>query len=562
MSVGRGPVAPRNRQWAASQLGEPRGRFLELDLAYSSKLFDYSQQLTGDPAASAEVVETALAQAAAHFSQADLDDPHATQTLRPRLYSVVRRESLARGPARERETRPTSAAREKDLATRHGAEVTAETLPAEVTAEALTAEYRVADLEAEDSRREAALVSDVLDVLDRPEAELLSLAIRHGLDDDEIAAVLGISRRQAQARRTRAAARFAETAAAVTLLQAGWSGCRKLDRLAGGEYPSTPTSDGMRRRLARHGRSCAICGRVVASHGFGPELLTALPVADLPAAVRRRLGGEPPWSVAAPPAAVPPVAAPPTAAPPSVVPPTAVPPSAVWPSASRSRPAPASPVVPSAARPSSVPAAPVPPSAARPPSVPGAEAPAAAAPPAAVPPRPVAGAVSSDPAADRPDSPSVPRPRQWLTRPRAAGLSAVAVAVVVAGVVLAGQLGSDPARHHDHPASVTSTQAPDTGGSSAASSAPAPHRPRRHRHTKPRPSASASGQAAVTAPPAEPTVTPDAPSPTPTSATPTRKPTPKPSSPPSTPAPTPSPTPTPTTPTPTPAPPAQEPASV
>jgi DNA-directed RNA polymerase specialized sigma24 family protein len=267
--------------------GDLRASFLRLAGTYAANLFDYAQDLLGDRARSAEAVEGALTEAIHHFGPVELEAAGADGSLRAWLYAVVRRECRDTGSARDDLDGDGYLDQESEQDVERF--VTGSSRAQEAVAEVLTAEYMVTELEDEERRRYLEVVTQVLGGLSDEEVEVLSLSVRHGFDVDDLSVALGLSPRRAQAELTAATERFDQLATATLLLYAGWSGCKKLDRLVGGSYPSAP-EDRMCRQVARHSKSCATCGQIVASRGFGPEFLSILPIAELPPAVRRWLG--------------------------------------------------------------------------------------------------------------------------------------------------------------------------------------------------------------------------------------------------------------------------------
>jgi hypothetical protein len=143
----------------------------------------------------------------------------------------------------------------------------------------------------------------------------------------------------------------------------------------------------------------------------------------------------------------------------------------------------------------------------------------------------------------------------WVTRPRAAAISALAIFVIVAGIMVAAKIADSPASHpasHPSPAAV-STPSPAVSGTAPLVTQRTGKHTRKHAPGQ-NPSTSLPPGTGilpttrpVTKPPSGHTSSPTKPKPSPTP-TKTKKPTPTP-----TPT-TPTPTPTPTTPTPTPGP--------
>ena len=328
-----------------SLTSDPRGRFIALGRAYGEYLLDYAQELTADPIVAGQAAEKALIAATAHFEHADFGQVRADQAraervrarradlaqigswseqaqvwtdqaradadpagqsatgrraenIRPWLYAAVRRECVARVQAAGGSVgagRPGPAGRHAaELANdgSGGAGRSAGSGPwaEEAVADAMTAEFEITELQAEELRVQVSAVTQVLDGLPEQAREILGLAIRHGLGDDDIAVAMGMSRRRAGQERAEASARFDRLAATVLLLHAGWSGCERLDKMLGGSYPTAqPPSDKLCVKVTKHSESCMICGRIVASRGFGPELLSVLAIGRMPRPFRQQL---------------------------------------------------------------------------------------------------------------------------------------------------------------------------------------------------------------------------------------------------------------------------------
>jgi hypothetical protein len=289
MSAPIGHMPPEDRQMPRSLRGDPRGLFLELSLSYAAYLFDYAQELLRERPSAAEAVEYALSTAIGQFDHATIDAAHADGSLRLWLYATVRRECAATLADQDPDDQDGPGGLAPWARQGDDVSVPGSSAASEVVDDALTAEYLIPELEAEEHRRDVTVVSQVVSCLDDSDIEILSLAVRHNLDDDGVAAVLGITPNAAGSDLSEAAERFDHLAAALVLLHAGWSGCKKMDGLVGGSYPALPSSDRLARRITKHAKSCAICGQIVANHGFGPELLSVLPVPRLPPAVDRWL---------------------------------------------------------------------------------------------------------------------------------------------------------------------------------------------------------------------------------------------------------------------------------
>jgi DNA-directed RNA polymerase specialized sigma24 family protein len=476
MSVDIGSSGPEDRHSPRSPTGDLRERFVAFALSYAAHLLDYAGALLHDPAVAADVVESILIAAAEQFDDQDDD-----LTVSRWLYAAVRRECQARrlsgraAPAGAAGL-PDSPFPDLGAAQVAGAQVVGPAGPAE------------------ERGRQVAAVRYVLGRLPERDRELLNLAFRHELDDDDLAAILRISADRVHDDLSVAQERFTSLIATVVLLPAGRLGCGILNQIAGDETSAVP-GDRLCHEVAQHSWSCDTCGPIVASQGFGLARLNTLPIADLTPAFDHRLS-DVAQSLEAEPS---------TAA-----------------------------------------------------DIPYAEPVTVAAfePEPAAAPRPGSRARSRSAARHRPQAAAaVSRPASWLraglTRPRVAAISALAVLVVVAGMVLVGKLA--------FPAAVDSSRATSVSSTSAQGSQPEPTtlgRASRHRSRSARPR-TITTTVPIPGRSGFPTYSPPvAPSPRPSSSKPSPSPTRHSKSPSPTPTstltPTPSPDPFPTTPTPTP----------
>ncbi len=266
--------------WSAGQATHDADRQVITNLydTYAAHLFDYCARVLRHPAAAADAVQDTLISADALISK--LRDP---ERLRVWLYTIARRQCLSELP------RGTEMVTPDEYFADHAGVFDAD-----------TAEFDFPDAEAEARARETLLVlTAALDGLSGQDQEVVSLAFRHGIGGADLAAVLGVSGRRAQAMLSGASARFEESADAFTVLRAGWAACPALESIVGEWDPaSLQLTPELRKRLSRHIGSCDNCTR---NRGdiFGPELLGAVPLAVLPAAlsehgIRCRAGVLPP----------------------------------------------------------------------------------------------------------------------------------------------------------------------------------------------------------------------------------------------------------------------------
>jgi DNA-directed RNA polymerase specialized sigma24 family protein len=154
-----------------------------------------------------------------------------------------------------------------------------------------TAVLGLPDLEAEAIRQEKLqIVTAAMAGLSPEDREVLNLAFRHRLHDTDLPAVLGLPLRRVRLLLSGAVSRFSQAATAVAALRAGLAGCQTLESIAGGWDPRSPAlAPAVRKRLAKHIRSCTECTAILKGQVFGPELLDAQPLAPAPGAFRLRV---------------------------------------------------------------------------------------------------------------------------------------------------------------------------------------------------------------------------------------------------------------------------------
>lgn len=235
--------------------GEQAGLAVVYD-RYAPALYAYCRVLLAEPAGAADALADTFVVAAARLG--GLRDPG---QLRPWLYAVARNECLRRlrprGPAASPDPVDDWVADESDA---------------------------YDDLELAQLR---AQVGYALTGLSRAEREVLELSLRHGLEVDELAAALGVSRSHAQALVTRASARFERCLGAVLAAQTGQDSCWKLAALLDG-WDGRP-DELWRKHISRHTEHCPVCsdhGRLDLSPAM---LLNLLPAVLLPPDLRDQI---------------------------------------------------------------------------------------------------------------------------------------------------------------------------------------------------------------------------------------------------------------------------------
>ncbi|MEO3873932.1 sigma-70 family RNA polymerase sigma factor [Nonomuraea sp. B12E4] len=214
---------------------------------YAERLHDYAFGLAGDRDVAADAVHDALV--TAQGSVRRLRDPG---RLRPWLYALTRFQVRAR------------------LA--HRPPATGTPAPAE---------------QEHDDPELAELVHETLGDLSGNEREILRLSLRHRLTPAEVAAVLGLTSRQAAARLGRARDHLENAAAAVVLARTGRAHCPDLSAMVDSwEGPLTPL---LRRRLTGHISGCEVCTERRHRQVSASRLLDMVPVEYPALSLRRRV---------------------------------------------------------------------------------------------------------------------------------------------------------------------------------------------------------------------------------------------------------------------------------
>jgi RNA polymerase sigma factor (sigma-70 family) len=240
---------------AAIVAGQPGGLAAGYD-RYAQALHAYCCSMLGEPSDAADAVQDTFIIAAAKLG--GLRDP---DRLRPWLYAVARNEC-------HRRLRGRAAAAPLDEA----GEMPDDAPEVGVSAE--QAELR-------------GLVRAALGGLNPGEREIIELNLRHELDGAGLAAALGVPRNQAHALASRARTQFETSLGALLVARTGQEACPELAGLLagwGGELTVL-----LRKRINRHIENCDICGERKRRELSPAALLSLLPVALLPAGLRREL---------------------------------------------------------------------------------------------------------------------------------------------------------------------------------------------------------------------------------------------------------------------------------
>ena len=211
---------------AAIVAGDPRGIAEAYD-RYAMPLYAYCRSLLREPADAADAVQDTFLIATAKLG--GLKDPG---KLRSWLYAVARNECL-------RQLRSGLTTSALDEAVHMPAE------SADVGSAAEQAELRD-------------LVRDALGGLNPAERDVIELSLGHGLQSEELADALGVSRNHAHALLSRARSQLERSLGVLLVARTGRDACRALDgALAGWDGQLTVL---IRKRVSRHIERCEICG--------------------------------------------------------------------------------------------------------------------------------------------------------------------------------------------------------------------------------------------------------------------------------------------------------------
>jgi RNA polymerase sigma factor (sigma-70 family) len=243
----------RDRDIAASlAAGDPDGLAAAYD-HHAAGLYGYCRSLLGQPADAADAVQDTFI-----IGTAKVAGLHNPARLRSWMYAIARNECHSR--------------------LRAGAWPRAEP-GGELAAPVAAA------VDSEDELRY--LVLDALGRLSADEREVAELSRRHGLDDADLAGVLGVPERQAHALVAAAAGELDRSLGTLLVAGTGWGTCPGLDALLDG-WDGRPTMV-WRTRAGRHIDGCGVCGerrRKV----LGPAMLLRLvPLALVPESLREQV---------------------------------------------------------------------------------------------------------------------------------------------------------------------------------------------------------------------------------------------------------------------------------
>jgi len=212
---------------------------------YAESLYGYCRWMLFEPEDAADAVQDTFVIAAGRVGR--LRD---ARKLHPWLYAVARNEC-------HRRTR----------ATEVGLDETAD-----------GADLLDTDADRAELRRQ---VQAALSGLNAGEREVLELGLRHDLDGADLAAVLGVSRNDAQALVARARGRLEKALGAPIVARSGRRACPALDDLLAGWDGQLNSLD--RKQISRHIDQCEVCddrrrGAMRPAALFGMAPLAALPI--------------------------------------------------------------------------------------------------------------------------------------------------------------------------------------------------------------------------------------------------------------------------------------------
>ncbi|MDJ0394320.1 sigma-70 family RNA polymerase sigma factor [Rhodococcus sp. G-MC3] len=224
---------------------------------YARHLFTYANAMVRDADLAADVVHDAMLIASQRIGQ--LRNP---ARFRPWLYAIVRSECLCQLRHAKKNVPLDNSFDFADSA---------------VTSETATTE--TATSETFEERNLHALVAAAAG-LSPKDREVLELAIRHDLDNAQVAAILGVRMNQASTLTSRARTQLERSLSVILVAQERGNECVSLDEILAqwdGEFSSL-----WRKRIGKHMNKCAKCS-AIRDHKFrAATLLGILPLAAVP----------------------------------------------------------------------------------------------------------------------------------------------------------------------------------------------------------------------------------------------------------------------------------------
>jgi RNA polymerase sigma factor (sigma-70 family) len=221
---------------AAIVAGDPDG-MAQAYQTYAMPLYSYCRSLLREPADAADAVQDTFLIATAKLS--GLRDPG---KLRSWLFAVARNECYRRLRSGEA-TSALDEAVDMSGAAAGGHAGAAE--PVDLAGAVERAELRQ-------------LVRDAINGLNPGERDVIELSLAQGLDGDELADALGVSRNHAHALVSRARSQLERSLGALVVARTGRDACTALDALLAGWDGQLTVL--LRKRVSRHIEHCEICG--------------------------------------------------------------------------------------------------------------------------------------------------------------------------------------------------------------------------------------------------------------------------------------------------------------
>jgi RNA polymerase sigma factor (sigma-70 family) len=213
---------------AAIVAGDPEGIAEAYD-KYALPLYSYCRSLLHEPADAADAVQDTFLIATAKLG--GLRDPG---KLRSWLYAVARNECYRR--------------------LRAGQATSALDEAGDMTAEAVDVASAIEQAEVQQ------FVRDAIAGLNPRERDVIELSLVQGLEGDELADALGVSRNHAHALLSRARSQLERSLGALLVARTGREACAALDALLTGWDGQLTVL--MRKRVSRHIDQCEICGEL------------------------------------------------------------------------------------------------------------------------------------------------------------------------------------------------------------------------------------------------------------------------------------------------------------
>ncbi len=252
VSLFSGPMES-DRELVLRYVGGDHNALGEIYARYCDRVHDLCMAMLHSPDDAADAFQDTFLVAASH-----LDGLRKPERLRPWLYSVARNQCRARLRARKR-TRP-----EEDAGVDIGIDVdmTSRVASAEVTQ----------------------LVVDAQAGLNERDQEVLDLHMRHGLEGEDLAEVLGVSLQSAYKLVQRVRGRVEKSLGSLLVARHGRRDCPALDQvLARWDGRFSPL---IRKRVSRHISDCDICTRRRRALLDPSGLASASPFTPVPEVIR------------------------------------------------------------------------------------------------------------------------------------------------------------------------------------------------------------------------------------------------------------------------------------